>query len=276
MTAPDPVPPILWHYTSLDALIGIVSSESIWASDVRCLNDATEFEYGRQITMKAIEAYEAASSGFREFAKPIAAGNYRQGIDFAFSMSERDDLLSQWRSYCSPVAGCSIGFDSNALSLAAWDDGKRNYRFTLIKCVYAEHEQTAMIDKVLASSYEVAQGFHPSRTGSFLSGGFGLAIPRMKHPSFQEECEWRLTQFRDQTPRDYKTPSDYDDPIEYRMGKSTIVPYVKIPLKPLPITEIKLGPCPHPELSEATVKSFLATHKLAAAVTHSRIPYRAW
>jgi hypothetical protein len=276
MTAPDPVPPILWHYTSLDALLKIAISESIWASDVRCLNDATEFEYGRQITMKAIEAYQAASSGFLERVKPIAA---EQGLHyryFAFSMSERDDLLSQWRSYCPPVAGCSIGFDSNALSRAATYDEGLYRRFNLIKCVYSEPEQTAMIDEVLATSYEVAQGIHPSRTGSFLGGGFGSAIPRFKHPSFQEECEWRLIQSRDVTPRDYKSPSDYEDPIEYRMGKSTIVPYVKIPLKPLPITEIKLGPCPHPELSEATVKSFLATHKLAAAVTHSRIPYRAW
>jgi hypothetical protein len=279
-TPADPVPPILWHYTSLDALLRIVSSESIWASDVRCLNDATEFEYGRQIATKVAEANQEARR-FLEEAKAIASESRSSGTPvsyysievsklelFVFSMSGRDDLLSQWRSYCPPGAGCSIGLDSN--SIARGDCGFDN-NVVLIPCVYTELQQVTMTENAIETALRYARGPHRGLTGPALAAALGSVIPHFKHPSFQEECEWRLTQ-----QRHGEDSAPDEKPIEYRMNKSMIVPYVKWSLKPLSITEIKLGPCPHPELSESTVKSLLATHKLAAAVTHSKIPYRAW
>jgi len=274
MVTPSPTPPVLWHYTSLKGLIGIVSSESIWASDIRCLNDATEYQYGREIAIKATEANQVAPRDFLERMRELVvnqfSGEVRAGENFVFSMSERDDLLSQWRSYCPPGAGCSIGFDSSALSDRGFSAAV-GYEFQLIQCVYTEDEQTAMINSVIEFGLECARGDHPSRTGSFLAGGLAGVVPRFKHPSFQEECEWRLLGGRDR-----EHPRDNEKPIQYRAGKSMIVPYVKWALKPLPITEIKLGPCPHPELSRASVESLLATHKLTVPVTHSQIPYRAW
>jgi hypothetical protein len=38
-------PPVLDHYTSLDALQKIVMGGAIWASDLRYLNDTTEYLY---------------------------------------------------------------------------------------------------------------------------------------------------------------------------------------------------------------------------------------
>jgi hypothetical protein len=41
--ATDSPPPILYHYTSQDGLLGILDSKSIWASKVQYLNDEQEF-----------------------------------------------------------------------------------------------------------------------------------------------------------------------------------------------------------------------------------------
>ena len=45
-------PSILYHYTTAHGLRCIVESKSIWASDFRFLNDASEFQHGRSIFEK--------------------------------------------------------------------------------------------------------------------------------------------------------------------------------------------------------------------------------
>ncbi len=52
----------LWHYTDAGGLQGILRTETLWASDPRFLNDATEFNYGLEV---AEEAVMAAASGGR-------------------------------------------------------------------------------------------------------------------------------------------------------------------------------------------------------------------
>ncbi|GAF99954.1 unnamed protein product, partial [marine sediment metagenome] len=40
---------IVYHYTSLEGLIGIINSQRIWATDILYLNDASEFKYSKNI-----------------------------------------------------------------------------------------------------------------------------------------------------------------------------------------------------------------------------------
>ena len=39
-------PELLYHYTRAGGLLGIVQGHSIWATDIRYLNDGNEFRYG--------------------------------------------------------------------------------------------------------------------------------------------------------------------------------------------------------------------------------------
>lgn len=43
-------PPILYHYTRLPGLLGIIDSKALWATDIRYLNDETEFHHAVDIT----------------------------------------------------------------------------------------------------------------------------------------------------------------------------------------------------------------------------------
>lgn len=36
---------VLYHYTSQAGLLGIIANDSIWATDIRALNDWTEFRH---------------------------------------------------------------------------------------------------------------------------------------------------------------------------------------------------------------------------------------
>jgi hypothetical protein len=40
---------VLYHYTTTDALLGILQAGSLWATDIRFLNDSTEFTFARDL-----------------------------------------------------------------------------------------------------------------------------------------------------------------------------------------------------------------------------------
>jgi len=44
------IPKTLWHYTSFNALVGIVTSKKIWATEYRFLNDREEFLHAKSLT----------------------------------------------------------------------------------------------------------------------------------------------------------------------------------------------------------------------------------
>src|ERR1700745_2358870 len=85
----------LYHYTTQAGLLGILTSKSIWASEIRFLNDATEFrtafdavgaELGSRLKdLDSREARERGEAIFREFTV------LEETSVFALSLTEKDD-----------------------------------------------------------------------------------------------------------------------------------------------------------------------------------------
>lgn len=50
-------PPVLFHFTTPKGLIGIAKSKTIWATDIRFLNDKKEFQHSLDITHSIIEGF---------------------------------------------------------------------------------------------------------------------------------------------------------------------------------------------------------------------------
>jgi len=106
----------LWHYTSIEALFGIIERKEIWLSDYRNLNDKTEIV--SQIKL-IINIYN--NSIFRNklldeiMYSPDGEHLPNLGIDderiFIFSLSLNPDDLNQWKGYANTKNGISIGFD---------------------------------------------------------------------------------------------------------------------------------------------------------------------
>jgi hypothetical protein len=60
-----PIPEKLWHYTSIQGFQAIVASKSMWATDLRFLNDREEFIHTRNIANKIVAAApELDANGF--------------------------------------------------------------------------------------------------------------------------------------------------------------------------------------------------------------------
>ena len=118
-------PRLLFHYTSTEGLIKIVESGEIWATSIRHLSDASEYLYTLDLVVEAggpLTDYVAFGYVFsyeREVAKECGAAPLCTA-----SLTEKEDLLSQWRAYCPPGGGYSIGILESGPRGARQADGQ--------------------------------------------------------------------------------------------------------------------------------------------------------
>src|SRR5579862_1386669 len=79
----QPIPEKLWHYTSLHGFMGIVSSNNIFATNVRYLNDHEEFVHAQSFVDEVIsEIPEVDESGWatRDAVKKFTEGLFTKGV----------------------------------------------------------------------------------------------------------------------------------------------------------------------------------------------------
>jgi hypothetical protein len=133
----------LFHYTTLDGLLGILRDKCLFASDVRFLNDRSEFNYGfalfkevfRKIKLKVeitdqkdpdanqVSMYEARVSSYindliNKLEEHVLKLNHVYCASFCKASNEyeyNNGLLSQWRGYGTD-GGVVIEFEREAFS----------------------------------------------------------------------------------------------------------------------------------------------------------------
>ncbi len=158
-----PIPDKLWHYTSIRGFQAIVESKSVWATDLRFLNDREEFVHTRNIADKMVAATpELGADGFlnRAFlamAVDLAfnSGPLANSQVFVASFSAAEDQLGQWRGYSHGSVGVSLGFDLKTLRPSADSD-------TLVSfapCVYDSDEKEALVSRALHHFKEEVGGY---------------------------------------------------------------------------------------------------------------------
>lgn len=285
----DGLPPVLYHYTSATGLLEIVQSRTLWATDPRYMNDASELEYPLRIARDAVE--EALASEDHPIAKSFRdkylALEDPIGPDRHFYVAcfcENGDLLSQWRAYGGGASGYAIGFDPKLLKLA--DDAMHNWWLT--KMHYDTETFLAHIVEIARSyaahlkwaeaNYGVAVAERAISLGlDFFTRLLINAAVSIKHSAFAEEREWRFIHYS------WTGPSLAPKP-EFRVSGPLITPYIALtfdqcgePIPPggLPIKGVWCGPSSYPDLNAASVQRLLLKHGYTSAhVRHSAAPVR--
>lgn len=265
----------LFHYTSSEALLAILTHKTLWASDINYLNDVNELRHTLALARGYLGPPSLKAALASERSKLIdqlgrRLDNIRYHF-FVFSLSEEPDLLSQWRGYCPTAGGYSIGFSARALYGAA-----RTAGFELAPCSYDSTQQLADVGRVLESAFDsYDREVHPQlsperRADAFfpdLSFRLGRLAPLLKHPSFSEEKEWRLVS--DAGPSDHSA-------INYRASRRMLIPYLTIPLSSGEVfTRIIVGPSEHQALAIRSVEGLLKKLGLPQGVVYgSAVPFR--
>src|SRR5688572_24519739 len=98
-------PPMLFHYTSQKGLLGIVGERCLWLTDVRYMNDSTEFTLAVELLANRIDeltSNDGTDQGERNLLIKVLQGvrystevDSNLGLAGAFALSEHPDQLSQ-------------------------------------------------------------------------------------------------------------------------------------------------------------------------------------
>ncbi|MFN2397803.1 MAG: hypothetical protein ABR543_04055 [Gemmatimonadaceae bacterium] len=94
-------------------MIGILQSRSLWATNIRFLNDATEFQLALDLLDELLEQkVEAASSRYDRALYSVLKESLSEAGDsevYVASFSEDGDQLGQWRAYSPAASGYAVG-----------------------------------------------------------------------------------------------------------------------------------------------------------------------
>ena len=101
---------VLYHYTTVEGLKGIVETNELWATSAYFLNDSAEVIYGYEVLKEALNSWissgsEGKASLSTDLAKYLQSGLADRLLNKIVSpiyltcFCEDGNLLSQWRSY---------------------------------------------------------------------------------------------------------------------------------------------------------------------------------
>jgi hypothetical protein len=274
-------PQRLFHYTSLAGLDGIAKSNALWASAAQYMNDAQEFRLALDIARRHLDgaAHRAKSPG-RVIVIEYLRDQVRRAEELEvclFSLSQEGDLLSQWRGYCPPNGGYSVGFEGQPLREIVAPQGA-----FLAPCVYDIDVHEVLVRDALKPLLERVpespQGSEQELTklgeefAGLLFEQIVFIAPLIKHPSFLEEREWRLIWIPGRTTT---------LPLRYRVGPGTYIPYVAISLThedaAVPLAEIIVGPMPHQQAAMRALSGAMhGRGNRPKVMRYSQVPYRTW
>jgi hypothetical protein len=273
----------LYHYTSIDSLLGIVKDKALWATELKYLNDSQEFRYFADLMREKTLIYDAAVNE----AEVDAANQLRSWIRdwfvegalvFSTSFTKNGNVLSQWRGYCEHGKGVSLGFAAETIIICA-----NQASFELGRCIYdwKRHHSlaTEVVNRLVKAAVEIGPdgAKHASQCYYSTFEAASVDIIRIaaltKHPAFEEEQEWRCVS---QPVKNY-----LEAPIEYRAGRVSLIPFLRFPLpvinNALAIQTAIVGPSPSPDLAFNGIARFLAKYAATGQqrrIIACQIPYR--
>ncbi|WP_431681260.1 DUF2971 domain-containing protein [Kitasatospora sp. KL5] len=264
---PPALPDLVYHYTAAGGLQGIISSASLWASDVEFLNDAQELIYARDCLLSDLRL-ELEDTGMREHLEAPAGSWHSESWrrEVALGLERRDEVRERLGVHKPladerPLAALSaIAFELGGVASATEASSLRAY--TTCFCEHgdllsqwrayggaggyaigfrsrdlvrlSQSMSSLRFDKVSYGFGEaIGWGWLPEYLHAGLSlGDYLNALTMVKHPAFREEQEWRLMLLGNEDSEDLK----------FRISPVGIVPYVSLAFPESAVVEVIVGP----------------------------------
>lgn len=217
-------PDFLYHYTSVEGLLGIVQKMQLWATHTSFLNDSQELE----LALAMVEGIfnerskvfkDAPDSKEKEIIMSLPGVYNRLRMPafygsqiYVASLTSQEDQLSQWRGYCPLEGGYNIGVPFTHLRDMAVSQG-----YLLAPCIYDPPQQQAIINNIINVHMQKHINGEYSNAGQAyeeIAQAVAVFGPMLKHIKFVEEKEWRLI----------SGTTDLSLPL-FRAGKRTVIPY---------------------------------------------------
>lgn len=269
----------LYHYTDVNAVKSILENRKLWLTDIRFLNDSSEFHDGIECFKKALESPEPglfSSIEFTDKAVEYLRKSLVEGAGFELnelplftcSFSRSDDLLSQWRAY----GAYAIEFDERLLS----EELEK-----LIECKYVDRDKSTVAVREVTGAIRTISKSMEAHGGAVGIEGINAVVhlinaaASFKNYGFHEERELRVV----------RTASAGDESIKFRAKGTRLVPYVEVAISLDCIRSIRLGPMADQTLATSAMEMFVrriekdwqtesSNIEYELKVSASPIPYR--
>lgn len=267
----EEIPLCLYHYTTADGLMSILSQNLLRASNAYFLNDSSEVHHALEVISKAL----AGMNGIADLGDPVKfVSKLQESVDLYITcFCEKGNLLSQWRGYGDQGGGFSIGFDLRSVP---------NTSLLLRKVVYSNTEKQQRIEAIIGRYQEwmkqYSSHYHSNehlraKFKSYLGLNLFECALSFKDDSFSEEQEWRLIKIVKLDQR-----SDLDA-IQFRTNKNRMIPYINLTLgdhpSRLPVKQVYLGPNGDSNLAKKSLELFKLKNDLGyLEILPSCIPFR--
>jgi hypothetical protein len=262
---------LLYHYTDLSGLIGVVEKHDLWLTHSRYSNDDEEMTHGLSVVKGVMEAAVKDGTYDSTYLTELTRLTSEPEGVYICCFCEKDNLLSQWRGYGANGAGVSLQFAAKQFADVAGPDNSHGLlRFW--KVFYGQPTQKQIVETAI-SNY--APALNPGKTVAELArqaaDAIRFFIPTFKNSDFAEENEWRLLF----TPAPNATVKPH-----FRVGRSMLMPYyslrelIGVGLPTLPIQKVTVGPGAHKRINAASVKALLEQNGYPGIVEISDTPYR--
>jgi hypothetical protein len=273
---PSRGPVELFHYTDLAGLQGILQNHDLWLTNSRYSNDSEEMTHGCKVVMTILQNARTVDPVSQYMTRLEELTKQSEGV-YVCCFCEKDNLLSQWRSYGANGTGVSVQVDPNGFSqLTGPDCPSGLLRFWRV--FYAAEKQNDIIQKAIdyfapTSAYQTP-GQSPEACARKAAEAIQFFIPTFKNSDFSEEREWRLIF----TPSSATTVN-----LRFRVSRNMLVPFYSLKelvggqgaLPLLPIKGLRVGPSVHKQLNVESACLLLGQNGYTnIPVMASDTPYR--
>ena len=252
----------LYHYTSLNSLMGMVETNRLWMSKGTFLNDSSELIYFSSIVASVIEKMKKFSDQdswqlfIRELEKAMEhflTEIKLSGMEvYIFSLSHTQDSLALWYNYAQGE-GYNIGFHAGDLL----EQGSNfSDKATALHgyVMYSKEKQENVLEELLRESFQLIRKYGEEEVLKTLPEHFlsvmATCATFFKNPAFKSEEEYRLALIR--------RKGDEQIDVEFRASHGVIIPYITVEFEgQLPISHITIGPKNNIDVARSGIEHYL-------------------
>ncbi len=270
----------IYHYTSPEGLLGILSNKKIWFSNTRFLNDSSENNYIYTLFPKSKYEYEphVLEEDFfqlidniknqylnKDFCEIFGITFWVEHI-FVASFSKDDDNLMLWNYYTknSERIGYNVCFDNQPIEI-----GSHYAKYLSGEIIYDEDIQRDLVKKLLFKFNSEYKNIEEEKKISFTKSLLDIIEiynTFFKHPKYNLEKEFRCA---------LSHIKNYDKLPSWRTFNGIFIPYLEEEFEKDSIENICIGPTKNQELLQNSLELFLNTHKYKDVhIKKSKIPLR--
>jgi hypothetical protein len=276
----------IYHYTSIDGLMGIIKDKQLRMTKSDFLNDSKEIKYINNVVEEALLKSQTLIEKnygdqinqslyyqlfFEQFNRTVKNRTRGKSPEvYVMSLSENKDSLTLWGNYAS-TEGYNIGFATSTL-LKDFDKALNEFFIVSGNVIYDYERQVDLLSNSIFSSFELINLHQPDIDDLkkelypyFNSMLISYSI-FFKDTSFKHEEEFRIAATNTEKAK-----------VNFRARNGVIIPFIEAQFENLPIQEIVIGPKNNSDIAENGVEVYLdrnsyETEKIL--ITKSAVPLR--